>query len=75
MITGSCYCFQLTVEDLPEAPTAASEEINGKLDLPNVPTQAPAAKVAEVSTKQKGICPFLLCPSTPQNERIVKKIG
>ncbi|XP_056687830.1 vacuolar protein sorting-associated protein 20 homolog 2-like [Spinacia oleracea] len=32
---------QLTVQDLPEVPTAALEEEEEKLDLPNVPTKAP----------------------------------
>ncbi|XP_061346861.1 vacuolar protein sorting-associated protein 20 homolog 1 [Gastrolobium bilobum] len=44
---------QLTVQDLPEVPTSVSEEINEKLDLPDVPTVVPGEKVAEVSAKTK----------------------
>lgn len=65
MMTGSC--FQLTVQDLPEVPTSVSEDINEKLDLPEVPIQAPGEKVVEASSKRKGIC-FSLPPmsSYPQ---------
>ncbi|XP_057419492.1 vacuolar protein sorting-associated protein 20 homolog 2-like [Lotus japonicus] len=44
---------QLTVEDLPEVPASVSEETDEKLDLPDVPTKAPATSSAEVSTKRK----------------------
>lgn len=51
------------VQDLPEVPTSASEDINDKLDLPDVPTKAPGAadmatKDAGVSSKRKGIYPL-----------------
>ncbi|KAJ1388052.1 hypothetical protein SESBI_39440 [Sesbania bispinosa] len=45
---------RLTVQDLPEVPTSVSEDINEKLDLPDVPIQAPGEKIAEASTKRKG---------------------
>lgn len=44
---------QLTVQDLPEAPSSAHEEIEEKLDLPDVPTKAPVTSDAEVPTKRK----------------------
>ncbi|XP_052732128.1 vacuolar protein sorting-associated protein 20 homolog 2 isoform X1 [Vigna angularis] len=44
---------QLTVQDLPEVPPSAHEEIEEKLDLPDVPTKAPVTSDAEVSTKKK----------------------
>ncbi|CAJ1974817.1 unnamed protein product [Sphenostylis stenocarpa] len=44
---------QLTVQDLPEVPHSAHEEIEEKLDLPDVPTKAPVTSDAEVSTKRK----------------------
>ena len=44
---------QLTVQDLPEVPHSAHEEIEENLDLPNVPTKAPVTSDAEVSTKRK----------------------
>ncbi|KAK7247602.1 hypothetical protein RIF29_42488 [Crotalaria pallida] len=47
--------IQLTVQDLPEVPTSVSDEIDERLDLPDVPTQAPATKIAEKSTNRKGI--------------------
>lgn len=52
---------QITVQDLPEAPTTGpSLQENEKLDLPNVPTKAPVAPDvvtddANVSAKSKGI--------------------
>jgi len=52
--------LQLTVQDLPEVPHSAHEEIEEKLDLPDVPTKAPVTSDAEVSTKRKGIFHFLL---------------
>ena len=45
--------IQLTVQDLPEVPPSANEEIEEKLDLPDVPTKAPVTSDAEVSTKGK----------------------
>ncbi|KAG5019459.1 hypothetical protein AAZX31_06G148800 [Glycine max] len=45
--------IQLTVQDLPEVPPSANEEIEEKLDLPDVPTKAPVTSDAEVSTKRK----------------------
>ncbi|QCE15115.1 vacuolar protein sorting-associated protein 20 homolog 2-like [Vigna unguiculata] len=45
--------IQLTVQDLPEVPHSAHEEIEEKLDLPDVPTKAPVTSDAEVSTKRK----------------------
>lgn len=75
MITGLYCCLQLTVQDLPEVPASVSEEINERLDLPDVPTQAAGAKVAEESTKRKGIGirPSPPTPTpTPQNEGMVK---
>jgi len=51
--------LQLTVQDLPEVPHSAHEEIEEKLDLPDVPTKAPVTSDAEVSTKRKGIFHFL----------------
>ncbi|KAG5050128.1 hypothetical protein JHK85_011231 [Glycine max] len=47
--------IQLTVQDLPEVPPSVHEEIEEKLDLPDVPTKAPVTSDAEVSTKGKGI--------------------
>ncbi|XP_020234959.1 vacuolar protein sorting-associated protein 20 homolog 2 [Cajanus cajan] len=44
---------QLTVHDLPEVPSSTHEEIEEKLDLPDVPTKAPVTSDAEVSTKRK----------------------
>ncbi|KAL2347207.1 hypothetical protein Fmac_001207 [Flemingia macrophylla] len=44
---------QLTVQDLPEVPSSTHEEIEEKLDLPDVPTKAPVNSDAEVSTKRK----------------------
>ncbi|KAL5192346.1 Vacuolar protein sorting-associated protein 20 2 [Glycine soja] len=45
--------IQLTVQDLPEVPPSVHEEIEEKLDLPDVPTKAPVTSDAEVSTKGK----------------------
>lgn len=45
--------IQLTVQDLPEVPPSVHEEIEEKLDLPDVPTKAPVTSDAEVSTKRK----------------------
>nr|ACU20303.1 unknown [Glycine max] len=45
--------IQLTVQDLPEVPPSANEEIEEKLGLPDVPTKAPVTSDAEVSTKRK----------------------
>nr|ACU20084.1 unknown [Glycine max] len=45
--------IQLTVQDLPEVPPSANEEIEEKLDLPDVPTKAPVTSDAEVFTKRK----------------------
>ncbi|TKY73804.1 Vacuolar protein sorting-associated protein 20-like 2 [Spatholobus suberectus] len=44
---------QVTVQDLPEVPPSAHEEIEEKLDLPDVPTKAPVTSDGEVSTKRK----------------------
>ncbi|KAL4294921.1 hypothetical protein AHAS_Ahas18G0276400 [Arachis hypogaea] len=42
---------QLAVEDLPEVPSSVLQD--DKLDLPDVPTKAPAASEAEVSSERK----------------------
>ncbi|CAK8567951.1 unnamed protein product [Lathyrus sativus] len=44
---------QLAVDDLPEVPTTVSEDINEKLDLPDVPTKAPVATEAKEPIKRK----------------------
>jgi len=64
---------QLTVQDLPEVPHSAHEEIEENLDLPNVPTKAPVTSDAEVSTKRKGIFHFLL--SSPKKPERRKKLA
>ncbi|CAL5204373.1 unnamed protein product [Lathyrus oleraceus] len=44
---------QLAVDDLPEVPTTVSEDIDEKLDLPDVPTKAPVATEAKEPIKRK----------------------
>ncbi|XP_058786499.1 vacuolar protein sorting-associated protein 20 homolog 2-like [Vicia villosa] len=43
----------LAVDDLPEVPTTVSEDIDEKLDLPDVPTKAPVATEAKEPIKRK----------------------
>lgn len=52
---NSYYFHQLAVDDLPEVPTTVSEDIDEKLDLPDVPTKAPVATEAKEPIKRKGI--------------------
>ncbi|WVZ19427.1 hypothetical protein V8G54_006749 [Vigna mungo] len=47
-LTEFILLLQLTVQDLPEVPQSAHEEIEEKLDLPDVPTKAPVTGDAEL---------------------------
>lgn len=62
------------VQDLPEVPTSVPEEINEKLDLPDVIAKAPVAST-EASANRKGMSVSLSSMPSPQNPPAQKETG